>query len=329
MCNDLAKIYLIYESREDWMNRYKYIHNKEFFSRFLASEKEVDKIYTILKSYNFDVEIIKYPYYSIKQINEIISKEVKSIVWNLTDGYENYIGAHVPSFINFFNKPYIGSSTFVQILCQNKHFTKSILDDSGIKTPQWISGKKSFYQSIEDDVQLTYPLFIKPTKYDNSIGTEFIEPIAYNRIEMFAKINILFNAGIDDVLVEEFIDGKEITIAAIHVNNWNILPLERHYDGKYISSYAKDNEKGFLKNQTILLDQSLIDLGKKVIEVLDIKDYCRIDIRIKNNKAYVLEVNSATFLTTTSFEKLSKEFFGDTQKMFYELIMNSYNRQTS
>lgn len=323
------KIYLIYESRRDWISRNNNIHNKEFFSRFLASENEIEIIKEILIKNKFDVEVLMYPKYTMKQIKEIISKKSKTIVWNLTDGYENFIGAHVPSFVHFFNKPYIGSPTFVQILCQNKHMTKLILKDMGIDTPNWIHIDESCNLNLTDFSNLQYPLFIKPSKYDNSIGTEFINPISNNLSETINKINELRLNGIQDILIEEYICGKEITITAIHSDKWYILPIERNYDGDYISSYSKDNEKGFLKNQIIYDDPKLITLGKKIIDILEIKDYCRIDLKFEKNKFYILEINSATFLTTVSFEILAKRFFGNIDNMFKKLILNSYNRQVN
>ncbi|MFW3377727.1 ATP-grasp domain-containing protein, partial [Aliarcobacter butzleri] len=323
------KIYLIYESRRDWISRNKNVHNKDFFSRFLASENEVKIIEEILIKNKFDVEVLMYPKYTMKQIKEIISKKSKTIVWNLTDGYENFIGAYVPSFVHFFNKPYIGSPTFVQILCQNKHMTKLILKDMGIDTPNWIHIDENCNLNLINFSNLQYPLFIKPSKYDNSIGTEFINPVSNNLSETINKINELRLNGIQDILIEKYISGKEITITAVHSDKWYILPIERNYDGDYISSYSKDNEKGFLKNQIIYDDPKLIALGKKIIDILEIKDYCRIDLKFEENKFYILEINSATFLTTVSFEILAKRFFGNIDNMFKELILNSYKRQVN
>lgn len=321
------KIYLIYESRRDWIDRNTNIHNKEFFARFLASETEIETIKDILMRNGFNVEVLMYPSYTMKQIKEIISKDLKTIVWNLTDGHEEFIGAHVPSFVHFFSKPYIGSPSFVQMLCQNKHMTKLILKDMGIDTPNWIHIDKSSNLDLTDFSGLEYPLFIKPSKYDNSIGTEFINPISNNLFEVIQKINELRLNGIKDILVEEYICGQEITITAMHSDKWYILPIERDYEGEYISSYSKDNEKGFLKNQTIYDDPRLINLGAKIINTLGIKDYCRIDLKIKKNKFYILEINSATFLTTVSFQILAQKFFENTDNMFKELVLNSYNRQ--
>lgn len=326
MDNCIEKVFLIYESRQDWIQRNLLKKNCDYFSRFLASEKEVEIIAELLRKKNLQVDIIMYPYHTMKQIDEIISQDNKCIIWNLTDGYEQYIGAHVPSFVHFFSKPFVGSSTFTQSLCQNKHFTKSILCDYNISTPAWISVHKE-EKNINHINNLNYPLFIKPAKYDNSIGTEFIEPIAHSKEDAIIKVEKLLDSGIDDILIEEYIDGQEITLAAIHADEWYILPLVREYEGAYISSYAKDNEKGFLKKQTILKDDFLVNLTKKIIDILQIKDYCRIDLRMKNKIFYILEINTATFLTTTSFKILANQYFGTEENMFYQLIQNSYLRQ--
>jgi D-alanine-D-alanine ligase-like ATP-grasp enzyme len=265
------KIYLIYESRRDWISRNKNVHNKDFFSRFLASENEVKIIEEILIKNKFDVEVLMYPKYTMKQIKEIISKKSKTIVWNLTDGYENFIGAYVPSFVHFFNKPYIGSPTFVQILCQNKHMTKLILKDMGIDTPNWIHIDENCNLNLINFSNLQYPLFIKPSKYDNSIGTEFINPVSNNLSETINKINELRLNGIQDILIEKYISGKEITITAVHSDKWYILPIERNYDGDYISSYSKDNEKGFLKTYAQALGLSEKDVLGLYEEIREVK----------------------------------------------------------
>lgn len=61
----------------------------------------------------------------------------------------------------------------------------------------------------------------------NSIGTEFINPVSNNLSETINKINELRLNGIQDILIEKYISGKEITITAVHSDKWYILPIEK------------------------------------------------------------------------------------------------------
>ena len=325
MYNLNLKIILLYEDRKEWINRTK---QKKILSRFLATEKEIFIIKEELSKV-FDVKLIKYTQESYSKIYSELNKEENIIFWNLTDGYDIFIGSHIPSFVTILNKPYIGSCTYMQALSQNKHHLKSILKEHKIKTPNWAYFDIDFQNDWYQLEKLHYPVFIKPANFDNSIGTEYIDPISLNIKDTKEKVKILFNHGINKVIVENFLENKEITLACIQLDEWKLFPMHQMYKGKYISSYAKEGDSGYIYSQEFINNQDIIDIGKKILTILDIKDYCRMDFRYdSNNQINLLEINTGTFLTTKPFTTVSKLFFnGNRSDMFSQIIKYAYLRQ--
>lgn len=323
-------IFLLYESREDWIKENKSLKNVKVFSRFLASDNEVYTIKSALVNIGFNVILLDYHKLSRREIFDYIDKYEDAIFWNLTDGADFFIGSHFPSFLHLVKKPYIGSPSFVQTLCQDKHLVKEIVSSKGILTPSSILFSDKFDFSFDDIMSLSLPLFVKPSKFDNSIGMEFIKkPLSYSYEDAIRNIEILFNNGVNDILIEEAKLGKELTVACIHVEEWIIVPLLQKYNGDYISSYSKEKECGFIREQSLLEDNKITEIAKELISILDIKDYCRIDLRYdkENKNVYLLEINTGTFLTSISFTNVSNLYFNGFEDMFEKLVNASIKRQ--
>lgn len=206
------------------------------------------------------------------------------------------------------------------------------MTSKGITTSNSILFSNKYDFSFDSISSLSLPLFIKPSKFDNSIGMEFVKnPLAYSYEEAIGNIKVLLENGIDDILIEEALLGEEVTVACIHTDNWKILPLRQEYEGNYISSYAKEKESGFVRELKCIKDVTLVNIAKKLIDFLEIKDYCRMDFRydIKNRDAYLLEINTGPFLTGVAFSKVANTFFKSFEDMFEQLIKYSVKRQKS
>ncbi|MGD9553951.1 MAG: ATP-grasp domain-containing protein [Arcobacteraceae bacterium] len=326
MLKDITVV-LVYEDREEWISR---TNSNKILSRFLATKEEINIIYTEI-SKRFNVKLFEYPKNTYSEIYEFIDNNSNLIFWNLTDGFDIFIGSHIPSFATVLDKPYIGSSTYVQALCQNKHHLKTIIREFGIKTPNWLYFDYEHKQETNFNKlkQLNSPFFIKPATLDNSIGTEYITPFTDDITTIEQSIIQLFEKQITKVLVEEFVDGDEITVACLHLDEWKIIPLKQSYNGKYISSYSKEGCEGHIYAQEYYNKSSIILLVERILNILNIKDYCRMDFRFNKDELSLLEINTGTFLTTRPFSKIADIFFqGDRSEMFYQLIKNSFKRQS-
>lgn len=307
--------------------------DNESVSRFLATDAEVENVANAIGRGGFDVEVLRYPKNTLPMLKKIIeSYEKPSIFWNLSDGDDYFIGSKVPAFAEFIRKPYIGSNTFTQALAQNKHYTKLLLGNAGIPTADGLYLTNANYESESAKLHsFRYPCFIKPAAFDNSVAYEKYSPIAYSEEEAVDAVRKLFAEKIESVLIEEFLPGMECTVPSLHSANWDLLAIEQTYPGEFLGVEVKEEigPEFIRKNFALEENHELVHLAERVIELMSIKDYCRMDFRADGSGIFkFMEVNTGTFLTTASFTKYAAvKYGGDQTAMFSDLITHSYGRQ--
>jgi D-alanine-D-alanine ligase len=187
--------------------------------------------------------------------------------------------------------------------CLSKLRAKQILISHGIKTPRF------FYASIYDEIHknsfgLKFPVILKLAREDASIGiSEF--SVVNNYESMKERVDYLFSSFHQEVLVEEYINGRELNVAIL---GDRVLPISEitfdHLpDGlpKIVTYEAKWSPESIYYKNTIpqcpaLLDDQLKNkIEKMAIEAydaLECRDYARVDIRLnQRNVPYVIEVN--------------------------------------
>ena len=144
------------------------------------------------------------------------------------------------------------------------------------------------------------PCFIKASKSGSSYGITKV-----SRIEDFDKaIAIAFNEG-NQVIVESFLDGIEISVGVIsYDNDILVLPITEivtdndffDYNAKY-KGEADEITPARISYQMTLRIKSI---AKKMYEILDMKGFSRSEFIIQNDEVFLLEVNSVPGLTNES-----------------------------
>jgi len=328
-------LYVLYESRDEWLkaNRSKLepeLTNTLRIDKFLESDKDLTPVFLDISKAISSAKIC-----SIEQkklwFDQII-KDPKAIVWNITDGYEYFVGANIPAFCTVLKRSFIGSKSYVQMMCQNKHHLKSALSPYGINTAQW--------RVISEVNELkgwdVFPCFIKPASFDNSIGiggSKLSSPICNNPDELKQNILSLIDDGIRNVLVEQFLPGNEYTVCCIHASDWKFECLGVYYDDdeNFFSSTTKEKKDTYKKLEDQRISDKLISLSYKIIEKIGIEDYCRIDFRedASGNISF-LEVNTAPFLNSRSFKFFANSHYaGSRADLFKDIIVHSYARKNT
>lgn len=209
----------------------------------------------------------------------------------------------VQAILEAFQIPYSGSGILASSLCMNKHMSKKIFKGENILTPKWIkiSNKKEFnYEELED---IGYPLILKP----NNGGSSIDIAIANNKKEFQSVIeNLLKNNK--EILVEEFIKGQEITCCLL---DGKLLPIiSIRHKSEFFDFHSKYKGENTVE-EVIELDDSLKckveDITNKCWDAFNLKVYARIDMIIKDEKVYVLEINTLPGMTKNSlFPKSAK-----------------------
>lgn len=189
---------------------------------------------------------------------------------------------------------YNNSGVLTSAITFNKDVCNNLLKHKGVKAAQsflFKRGQTIDAESIEKTVD--YPLFIKPNKGGSSIGTSKV----YNRDEFHNAMNIAF-AEDDEVLVEEFIQGREITCGLFKYNG-EILTfpiteiVTKHDFFDFVAKYT-DGETNEITPAPIpdAIRDKCWEISKNIYKMLDCKGFSRIDYIIKNDELYFLEVNT-------------------------------------
>lgn len=264
-------------------------------------QKMVDAVYSAInKKYN----AVKIPF------DENFFENIKNVdfVFNLaTSGGKEGRQIHVPAILDLLGVPYTGSSAFVHTICLDKFITKLVLSFYGISTPKFILIKQEEIDTFEKNFNLTFPVIIKPVREGGALGLTK-DSVVYDIKGVKREAKKIHKEFFEPALVEEFIEGKEITCGIIgNGDEIEVLPfleidfyslpdeIEKFYsfrvkneieDIKYYcpARLSKDEEEA-LKEGVI-----------KAFKALNLRDYTRMDTRIKNGKYFILEVNSLPLL---------------------------------
>jgi D-alanine-D-alanine ligase len=201
--------------------------------------------------------------------------------------------------------PYTGSNTFSLALALNKALTKKILAAEGIPTPRF----QLFTAANEAlDEQLKFPLIAKPNCEGSAKGINKAN-VVYNKEELYTRISETLKDYKQEVLVEEFIEGKELTVGILENVKTVILPIleidfsECKESGEFFYSWRM---KEFQGNQEMGLiptfhcparlekqiEAKVKETALRTHHAVGCFDISRTDIRLDaNGIPYVLEIN--------------------------------------
>lgn len=199
---------------------------------------------------------------------------------------------------------YTGSSKTVLQYDVNKISSKQQIISSGVNTALYFTATPDQFKTLEA-LPLPFPLFIKPLDSANSEGIDensFVQDFA----SFQTKVKQLYAIYKQPVLVEEFLAGREFTVAIIDAEKMLIAPIElvaplendiRILSEKIKSANAELTEK--ITDQDVYEKVSAI--AKASFKALGVRDYGRIDIKMDvQNKCYFLEANLTPGMTRGS-----------------------------
>lgn len=228
------------------------------------------------------------------------------MVFNIAEGNKGkFRESEIPAMLDFLKIPYTGSNTFSLALAMNKALTKKILMAEGIPTPKFqlfIKGSEELKPGLD------FPLIVKPNREGSGKGIK-LNSVVNDKESLLNKIREIIDVYHQEALVEEFIEGKELTVGILENGKTTIFPvLEIDFSsckqsGEYFYSWRM---KEFQGNQELGLTPSFFcparlkrkveilvkEVALKTHHLLGCFDLSRIDIRLSNeNVPYVLEIN--------------------------------------
>ncbi len=274
----------------------------DYFSEF-DSEETINAITDALKSRGHSVDLV-----DVEQpdLYSYFQKNRADLVFNIAEGKSGkFRESEIPAILDYLGIPYTGSSTFSLALALNKALTKKILKAENIPTPRF----QVFAKGNEAlDPNLKFPLIVKPNCEGSAKGISSSN-VVNTEGALFNKIKEIRGNYKQEALVEEFIEGKELTVGILENGKCRILPiLEIDFStcsksGEYFYSWRMKEYQGNAELGLVpafhcpaRLDKETEKLVKetafKTHQAVGCFDISRTDIRLsKDNVPYVLEIN--------------------------------------
>ncbi len=225
------------------------------------------------------------------------------VVFNALHGRWGEDGC-VQGLLNILGIPYTHSGLLASALAMDKPTAKRLFVDAGLPVAHHVVAS-------EDDIRagdpMPRPYVIKPCNEGSSVGVHIIRE----------GDNALSFEGTgwphgDRVMVEEFIDGRELTVVVMGDKPLTVTDIttERNfydYDAKYAQGGSKHVLPAELDTETF---DTCMDLALQAHRTLGCRGISRADFRYDGERLYLLEVNTQPGMTATSLVPEQAEYAG-------------------
>jgi D-alanine-D-alanine ligase len=229
-------------------------------------------------------------------------------------------------YFDLLNIPYTSCDAATSAITFNKRYTVAVAAFSGIS----VARSLHYFKSDSIDVshvssQLSYPVFVKPNNGGSSIGMSKVN----KEEDLQAALDKAFIED-DQILIEEFIVGREFTIGVCKINNEIVtLPFTEviaeneffDFEAKYL---GKSKEITPAEVDESIAEQ-VRNAAKKIYQIFNCRGVVRIDFIYNEEKAqpYMLEINTVPGQSAASIVPMQVKAKGWTLKDFYSGLIEA------
>lgn len=230
------------------------------------------------------------------------------IVFNIAEGlWGDARESQIPLFCEMLKIPYTHSDPTTHAIALDKDFTKLVLKGANtFNMPDAFVVQNKNYK-IPDN--LKYPLIVKPNKEGSSKGVMDAN-VVENEKDLRKRIEIVSENFTKELIIEEYIDGREFTVSLLGNQDPRMLPIvEQKFDllpkGKYkiasfelkwIYEYKMKSVSDVYECPAKLdkkIEKEIEETSKEIYRLLDVRGCARIDYRLnEEGKLYFLEINT-------------------------------------
>ncbi|SQD79920.1 D-alanine--D-alanine ligase family protein [Moritella yayanosii] len=227
---------------------------------------------------------------------------------------------------------FTGSLREVLEFDSNKVLAKSHLQSKGIATAKYFTAIPGQY-NCKSELPIKFPLFLKPTDAANGNGIDDLSFVT-SFPEFEAKILSLHELFRIPILVEEYLDGREFTVAVIRksdgeliVSPIEIIPPESTNGLRILGGKVKnDNSEELKRIEDDEIKHRVKQLAINSFINLGVRDFGRIDIKAnKDGKCFFIEANLVPGMTPGSsyFPKSCEIELGLTYEKVIQIILEN------
>lgn len=237
----------------------------------------------------------------------------------------------IQGMLDMMKVSYVFSGVLAHALGMNKSRAKIIAQNVGVPVAE------SMVLNIKDKVdikkitdQIALPMMVKPNELGSSVGIS----IAKNEDELKKAVDEAFELG-NEVIVEQYVKGREFTVTVIGDNNPEALPIIEiipvvsefyDYQAKYEDGGSKHVCPAELSDE---LTEKAQDYAVKVFKAIGCQDLSRVDFVFdeKKQEFYFIDINTIPGMTPTSLApEAAKEAGMDFGKFLDRLIEGAVKR---
>lgn len=251
-------------------------------------------------------------------------------VFNILHGSPGEDGK-LAGYFDMVGLPYTTCDALTSAITMNKGYTKAIVHDIPelfvARSIQLFQNKVENLERIQKELRL--PLFVKPNNGGSSIGMSKVK----TPNELKEALDKAF-AEDDQVLVEEFVSGREFSIGVYHAQGkTTVLPATEivsskeffDFEAKYSPGVTEEITPGRMSEEEVNRVNRII---AQVYQKLNCKGAVRIDYFLEHEtgKFYFIEINTVPGQTETSLISQQVRAVGMEVKEFYtELIEEMFS----
>tara|TARA_B100000780_G_scaffold92325_1_gene63959 strand:+ start:5816 stop:6730 length:915 start_codon:yes stop_codon:yes gene_type:complete len=234
--------------------------------------------------------------------NNMLLKKIKifkpDIIFNALHGQFGEDG-YIQAILETQKIPYTHSGVIASSIAMDKEISKKIFIKNNILTPKYIKynykkNKGNIIKIIEK--KLNFPVVIKPINEGSSVHVYIC-----SKKNFIKKLNKL--SGYNQILIEEFIPGREIQVAMMGSKKLGAIELKPKrtfydYEAKYNSNAKTEHIIPVNLNKKDL--KIIMNITSKAHKVIGCRGVTRSDFKFYKGKFYLLEINTQPGMTKLS-----------------------------
>jgi len=243
--------------------------------------------------------------------------QMQRVLPSLRDADIVFLGLHggagedgtIQALLDLAGIPYTGSGHLASALAMDKDLSKHLFVQNEVRTAEWVMAtpdagaeKGKAGKQFRDGAiaKLGLPVVVKPSKQGSTVGLSVVKRAE----DLASAVAEAFNYD-DEVMIERFIAGRELTVGILDEEALpvgEIIPKHEIYDYecKYQAGMAVEE---FPANITAAQTSVVQELARRAFRALKLRGYARIDFRMStqgNGEFFCLEANTLPGMTQTS-----------------------------
>lgn len=215
--------------------------------------------------------------------------------------------------------PYTGSGILSSSICMDKNISKKILRYDGIETPDWLHLSNSEELQLDELDRMGYPLVVKPNSGGSSVGVKIVG----DRDALLRSVEEVFKWD-SEIIIEKYIKGEEITCSILDGELFPIISIQ--HTAQFFDYKAKYEDAATIEEIVELppaIHERVAEAAKGCYKALKCSVYARIDMMIKDEIPYVMEVNTLPGMTKNSLLPKSASAAGITYTKLLDRIIET------